>query len=313
MIAVTGANGFVGNALVHSLANSFEPHEVLALSRKPLPYLPRNVKEIIFRDLSLFPQGHQIFRNVSTVVHCAALVHVTRHRYSASVDVYRQVNVLGTINLARKAAQAGVRRFVFLSSVKVNGESTIIGNPFTPFDIPAPSEPYGISKLEAEQSLTALAAETGMEVVIVRPPLVYGPGAKANFAALLRAVQRGWPLPFGCVHNQRSFLALENLVDFISTCATHPAAANHTFLVSDGQDLSTIELVRGIAKATGVSARLLPVPVWALRAGGVLLGKGNMVQRLCCNLQVDISNARNLLGWVPPVSVEDGLRRAIVL
>jgi nucleoside-diphosphate-sugar epimerase len=152
-----------------------------------------------------------------------------------------------------------------------------------------------------------------MEVVVIRPPLVYGPGVKANFAALMRAVQRGWPLPLGAVHNQRSLVALDNLVDFIVTCITHPQAANQTFLVSDGQDLSTTELVRGMAQAAGVPARLLPVPVWALQAGASLLGKGDAVQRLCGNLQVDISKARSLLGWVPPVSVEEGLRRAMAV
>ena len=311
MIVVTGSSGFVGNALVHRLANNSNPYDVLALSRNPLFTVPGNVKKIIHQDLSLLPDGHQIFRDVITVVHCAARAHVIRDNSAKSLDVYRQVNVLGTINLARMAAQAGARRFVFVSSVKVNGDSTLIGNPFTPFDIPAPCEPYGVSKLEAEQSLIALSAETGMDVVIVRPPLVYGPGVKANFAALLRAVQRGWPLPLGTVHNQRSLLALDNLVDFIATCITHPEAANQTFLVSDGQDLSTTELVRGMAQAAGVPARLLPVPVWALQAGALLLGKGDVVQRLCGNLQVDISKARNLLGWVPPVSVEEGLRRAM--
>ena len=158
-----------------------------------------------------------------------------------------------------------------------------------------------------------LSADTGMAVVIIRPPSVYGPGVKANFAALMRAVQRGWPLPLGAVHNQRSLVALDNLVDFIVTCITHPQAANQTLLVSDGQDLSTTELVRGMAQAAGVPARLLPVPVWALQAGASLLGKGDAVQRLCGNLQVDISKARSLLGWVPPVSVEEGLRRAMAV
>ena len=172
---------------------------------------------------------------------------------------------------------------------------------------------YGHSKHEAEQGLRQLSADTGMEVVIIRPPLVYGPGVKANFAALMRAVHRGWPLPLGAVHNRRSLVALDNLVDFIVTCITHPQAANQTFLVSDGQDLSTTELVSGMAQAAGVPARLLPVPVWALQMGGSLLGKGDAVQRLCGNLQVDISKARSLLGWVPPVTVEEGLRRAMAV
>jgi nucleoside-diphosphate-sugar epimerase len=183
----------------------------------------------------------------------------------------------------------------------------------TETDAPNPQDAYGQSKHEAELSLRQLSADTGMEVVIIRPPLVYGPGVKANFAALMRAVQRSWPLPLGAVHNQRNLVALDNLVDFIVTCITHPQAANQTFLVSDGQYLSTTELVRGMAQAAGVPARLLPVPVWALQAGASLLGKGDAVQRLCGNLQVDISKARSLLGWVPPVSVEEGLRRAMAV
>lgn len=200
---------------------------------------------------------------------------------------------------------------VFISSVKVNGESTQAGRAFTETDEPNPQDAYGQSKHEAEQCLRQLAADTGMEVVIIRPPLVYGPGVKANFSALMRAVRRGWPLPLGAVRNQRSLVALDNLVDFIVTCITHPQAANQTFLVSDGQDLSTPELVRGMARAAGVPARLLPVPVWALQAGATLLGKRDAVQRLCGNLQVDISKTRNLLGWVPPISSDEGLRRAV--
>jgi nucleoside-diphosphate-sugar epimerase len=224
---------------------------------------------------------------------------------------FRLVNVLGTLNLARQAAAAGVKRFVFLSSVKVNGECTLPGQAFTESDAPNPQDAYGISKHEAEQDLRQLAADTGMEVVIIRPPLVYGPGVKANFASLMRAVQRGWPLPLGAVRNQRSLVALANLVDFIVTCTIHPQAANQTFLVSDGHDLSTADLVRGLARAAGVPARLIPVPVWVLQAGATLVGKGESVQRLVGNLQVDISKARTLLGWRPPITVEEGLQRAL--
>jgi nucleoside-diphosphate-sugar epimerase len=178
-------------------------------------------------------------------------------------------------------------------------------------DAPKPEDAYGQSKYEAEQGLQQIASDTGMEVVIIRPPLVYGPGVKANFAALLRAVQRGWPLPLGAVHNQRSLVALDNLVDLIVTCITHPQAANQAFLVSDGEDLSTPDLIRRMARAMNRPALLLPVPVWALKAGALLLGKGDAVQRLCGNLQVDISKSRTLLGWNPPISVDEGLRRAV--
>jgi nucleoside-diphosphate-sugar epimerase len=215
------------------------------------------------------------------------------------------------LNLAQQAAEAGVKRFIFISSIKVNGESTRPGHPFTEADTPNPQDAYGVSKHEAEQGLRQIAAATGMELVIIRPPLVYGPGVKANFANLMRAIQRRWPLPLGDIPNQRSLVALDNLVDFIITCITHPNAANQTFLVSDCQDLSTTELVRAMARAAGVPARLLPVPVWALELAGRLVGKGDAVQRLCGNLQIDSSKARHRLGWEPKISLQEGLRRTV--
>jgi nucleoside-diphosphate-sugar epimerase len=249
--------------------------------------------------------------NVGSVVHLAARVHLLHDPDPKPLAAYRAVNVDGTLNLARQAAAAGVKRFVFVSTVKVNGEYSAPGSPFAESAAPCPQDAYGQSKLEAEQGLRQICAETGMEFVIIRPPLVYGPGVKANFAALMRAVQLGWPLALGAVSNRRSLVALDNLADFIVTCATHPKAANQTFMVSDGNDLSTTELVRGLARAASVPARLMPVPVWALEAGATLLGKRGEVRRLCGSLQVDISKARNLLGWTPPISVEEGLRRAV--
>ena len=312
-VLVTGGQGFIGRAIVAQLVELGRV-EVLALTRQAsaanpvagATYLPGG-------DLASQTEWQPALTNVHAIVHLAARVHVMHDTEVDPLTVFRAVNVEGTLNLGRQAAAAGVKRFVCISSVKVNGEATLPGRPFTPDDIPAPQDPYGVSKMEAEQGLRQLSVDTGMEVVIIRPPLVYGPGVKANFAALMRAVRRGWPLPLGAVHNQRSLVALDNLVDFIVTCIIHPQAANQTFLVSDGQDLSTTELVRCMAQAAGVSARLLPVPVWALRAGASLLGKGDVVQRLCGNLQVDMSKARSLLGWVPPVSVEEGLRRTMAV
>ena len=287
--------------------------QALGSVRSAVTFTNMGASVVAVGDMSDHTDWSAALAGAEAVVHAAARVHVMDDAATDPLAEFRRVNVEGTLNLARQAAAAMVKRFVFVSSVKVNGEATLPGRPFTADDVPAPLDPYGVSKMEAEQGLHQIAAQTGMAVVIIRPPLVYGPGVKANFAALMRAVQRGWPLPLGAVHNQRSLVALSNLVDFIVTCITHPQAANQTFLVSDGQDLSTTELVRGMAQAAGVPARLLPVPVWALQAGASLLGKGDAVQRLCGNLQVDISKARSLLGWVPLLSVEEGLRRAMVV
>lgn len=253
----------------------------------------------------------EILAGASTVLHTAARVHIMNDRAVDPLQAFQVVNTAGTLTLARQAAAAGVRRFVFVSSVKVNGETTLLGHRFRHDDAPRPLDPYGVSKAEAEQGLHELAKKTGMEVVIVRPPLVYGPGVKANFAALMRAIQHGLPLPLGAVtHNRRSLVALDNLVDLLITCIDHPAAANQTFLVSDGEDLSTTDLLRRMARAMNVPARLLPVPPALLKLGAGLMGKGDMAQRLLGSLQVDITHTRETLGWAPPISVDEGLRRA---
>jgi UDP-glucose 4-epimerase len=239
------------------------------------------------------------------VVHLAARVHVMRDSAADPLAAFRAVNVDGTLNLARQAAAAGVKRFVFLSSIKVNGEGSEV--PYLESDSPAPLDPYAISKWEAEQGLREIAAQTGMEVVILRPPLVYGPGVKANFARLIRAVERGWPLPLGAIDNRRSLLFLGNLVDAIRLCLEHPAAANRTYLLSDGEDVSSAELVRRLAKAMGKPARLLPVPAWAFGLAGRLLGRRQEVARLLGSLTVDSSAIRRELGWVPPYTLDQGL------
>lgn len=307
-ILITGASGFVGRTLCARAAGLGA--EVRGIARSPCDSLV-GVESFLVDGIDDRTQWQNYVATNDAVIHLAARVHVMSDTAADPLTEFRRVNVQGTLNLARQAAAAGVRRFVFISSVKVNGESTQPGTAFKPDDAPAPMDAYGLSKMEAEQGLRELAVQTGMEVVIIRPPLVYGPGVKANFAALMREVQRGWPLPLGAIHNQRSLVALDNLVDFIITCITHPKAANQTFLISDGQDLSTTELVRGMAQAAGVPARLLPVPVWALERAGRLIGKGDAIQRLCGNLQIDSSKARDLLGWVPKISVQEGLRRAM--
>ena len=309
-LLITGASGFVGKAVCEqAVHHGLSVRGALRMSVE----VPSCIEPFVVGEINGLTCWGNALRDVNVVVHLAARVHIMHDTVADPLTAFRAVNVEGTLNLARQAAAAGVKRFVFVSSVKVNGECTSPGRAFTEADAPNPQEAYGQSKHEAEQGLRQLSADTGMDVVIIRPPLVYGPQVKANFAALMRAVKCGWPLSLGAVHNQRSLVALDNLVDFIITCITHPKAANQTFLVSDGQDLSTTELVRCMAQAAGVYARLLPVPVWALQAGASLLGKGDAVKRLCGNLQVDITKARSLLGWVPPVSVEEGLRRAMAL
>lgn len=310
-VLVTGANGFVGKQICIRLE---QPKWRV---RQALRQIQTNSRLVSFQEqvdigeIGPNTNWQQALSGMDCLVHLAARVHVMNDSSVDPLADFRLTNVDAALNIARQAAAAGIKRFVFISSVKVNGESTPSEHAFTESDTSNPQDPYGRSKHEAEMGLRDVGAQTGMEIVIIRPPLVYGPGVKANFASLMRAVQRGLPLPLGAIHNQRSLVALDNLVDFIITCISHPLAANQTFLVSDGHDLSTTELVRGLARAAGVPARLLPVPVWALKVGASFLGKGDAAQRLCGNLQVDISKARSLLGWVPPVSVEEGLRRAV--
>ena len=309
-ILVTGASGFIGQAVCNQAV--LHGFTVSGAVRKYLK-LPVSFEPVIIGEITDATDWGCAMNGVNVVIHLAARVHVMRDYEGDSLTAFRTVNVAGTLSLARQAAITGVKRFVFISSIGVNGPQTKIGQPFSEADQPLPQHEYALSKWEAEKGLLHIAKDTGMEVVIIRPPLVYGKSAPGNFGALISAVQRGLPLPLGAVHNQRSLVALDNLVDFILTCITHPKAANQTFLVSDGQDLSTPALVRGMAQAAGVPARLLPVPEWALQTGAYLLGKGDQVQRLCGNLQVDISKARILLRWVPPVSVVEALRRAMAV
>ncbi len=305
---ITGANGFVGLRLCGDAQRA--GWQVRGAVRSPCPFW-HGVESVSVGEIEGHTNWAQALCGIDVVIHLAARVHVMHSTALDPLPEYLKVNVHGTENLANQAARAGVKRLVYVSSIKVNGEVTLQGAKFTEDGQAAPQDPYGVSKWQAEQALRRIAQNTGLEIVIIRPPLVYGPGVKANFAALMRAVQGGWPLALGSVQNRRSLVALDNLVDFIATCMAHPKAANQTFLVSDGNDLSTTELVRGLARAANVPARLMPVPVWALRAGATLLGMEGEVQRLCGNLQVDISKARNVLGWQPPVPVDEALRRAV--
>jgi nucleoside-diphosphate-sugar epimerase len=248
-------------------------------------------------------------RGINVVIHLAARVHVMNDHAVDPLDELRKVNVDGAVNLARQAAKAGVQRYIFISSIKVNGEGALLGQPYTAENQPAPIDAYGISKREAEDALRQLADQTGMEVVIIRPPLVYGPGVKANFHSMMRWLEKGVPLPLAAIHNKRSFVALDNLVDLIVTCIAHPSAANQTFLAGDGEDLSTTELLHRLGNALGKPAKLFPLPIWLLNAGAMLSGRRDMAQRLCNSLQVDISKTCELLDWQPPVSVDDALKK----
>jgi len=308
-LLVTGASGFVGKALIAELAK--HGIEVRCALRKHC-LLPAGVESIILSSIDKDANWSAALREVNAVVHLAARVHVMNDNAGDPLTEFRKVNVDGTLNLAMQAAQAGVKRFIFISSIKVNGEATQAGQPFTADDIANPQDPYAVSKFEAEQGLLKIAQETGMEVVIIRPPLVYGAGVKANFLSMMRAVKRGLPLPLGAIDNRRSFVYVENLVSLILKCIEHPAAANQVFLAADGEDLSTTGLLLACAKALGVKARLLPVPQKLIELGAALIGKQNVAQRLCGNLQIDISKAHRLLGWKPPFSVADGLKKTAV-
>lgn len=308
MHLITGATGFVGGALIRRLiADGVSP--VAAIRRKSIDW-PTQCSVVEVGDLEPNTDWSVSLAGIKSVVHAAARVHVMKDQSADPLAEFRRVNVAGTLNFARQAATVGVSRFVFLSSIKVNGEQTQIGHSFTANDTPNPSDPYGISKCEAEAGLRRIAEQTGMEVVIIRPVLVYGPGVKGNFLSMMRWLYKGIPLPLGAINNARSYVALDNLVDLIVTCLRHPAAANHIFLAADGEDLSTTELLRRMGSALGGAARLIPVPTSLLETGAALLGRNDIAQRLCGSLQVDIYKARTLLGWKPIISVDEGLRRA---
>jgi nucleoside-diphosphate-sugar epimerase len=309
-LLLTGSTGFVGQAVLRQLGN-LPYYEVAAAARHRASLEAPNLRCVPVPDLSAQTDWSEALSGAQAVLHLAGRAHVMRELACDPLAEFRATNTAATLHLARQAALAGVRRFVFVSSVKVHGERTAPSRPFDERMVPMPVDAYAISKHEAEQGLRVLAAETGMDVVIVRPPLVYGPGAKANFAALAQAIARGRTLPLGAIDNRRSLVAVDNLVDLLLACLQHPRAANECFLVSDGEDLSSAELARRLGAAIGRPARLLRVPAALLRAGASLIGRGDAARRLCDNLQVDITKARTLLGWTPPISVDEGLRRAV--
>jgi len=305
-VLVTGANGFIGQKLCKILSNEYI---VRAVSRNIDSKSIQSAYEYVsIIDINPNTCWIEALMNVDIVVHLAARVHVMNDKVKDPLGEFRKVNLHGTMNLAKQAVDAGVKRFIYISSIKVNGESSLNGV-FNESDLPLPVDPYGISKYEAESGLFQLAEDTGMEVVCIRPPLVYGPGVKANFHNLMKWLKRGVPLPFGSIHNKRSLVSLDNLLDLILTCLEHPAAKNQVFLVSDGVDLSTTELFERVSFALRKKSRLLPVNEKKLVSFLNFMGKKDLALRLCGSLQVDISKAKKLLDWTPPISVDDGLRQ----
>lgn len=307
-VLLTGATGFLGAALATRLDTDARYTLVNAV-RRMSENLPADSQSVLVGGLGASTDWSLALSDIDVVIHTAARVHVMNDSANDPLMEFRKVNLEGTMALAHQAVQAGVKRFIFISSIKVNGEETVYGKPFMADDLPNPVDPYGVSKAETEQALLELAATSGLEVAIIRPVLVYGPGVKANFQSLMKWVSKGVPLPLGLIRNKRSLVALDNLVDLVLTCVDHPAAVNQIFLVSDGEDLSTTELLQRVAKALGVPARLLPVPVGLINVAARLVGKHLVSKRLLGSLQVDISKTCELLDWVPPVSVDSALEK----
>lgn len=308
-VLLTGYSGFVGSALLKCLAG----YQVTLIGRHPV--LDSNLCFHAVDFESSF-NCSKVLSDIDIVIHCAARAYIMNDKSVNPLNSYRAINLGATLRLANQAAQAGVKRFIFLSSIKVNGEETQQGESFTEELISSPSDFYGLSKHEAELGLLTIAQESNMEVVIIRPPLVYGPGIKANFASILNLVKKGYYLPLGSiVGNKRSLIALENLISFILLCADYektPQAANQAFVISDGEDLSTAELFKRIAKAYGKKSRLFPFPVFLLKLGATLLGRQGLANRLLGSLQVDSSKARELLNWVPVTTVDEQLRKIAI-
>lgn len=307
-VLITGASGFIGQQVTRTLQAKLQPIRVA--TRNPM-LCETGAEMVRLRGAGQNPEDwREAVDACDAIVHLAARAHVMKEGAADPLAVFREANVQFSLACAEAAVDAGVRRFVFVSSVGVHGNHTD-GKPFEAHDDLAPRTPYAQSKMEAELELKAMCKNTGTELVVVRPPLVYGPCAPGNFGILMRALQRGIPLPLGAVAaNRRSLVALDNLVDLLLTCIKHPAAAGETFLVSDNEDLSTTDLLRRMGEALGHPAKLVPLPPSLLHWCAAALGKGDAGQSLLGDLQVDITHTQKTLGWAPPISVNEGLRRA---
>ena len=307
-ILVTGASGFVGKSLAAEL---FRQGYAIGAAVRSTKSQINNAEVVVVGEIDGNTDWTNALPSVDVVIHLAARVHVMKENFANPLAEFRKVNVEGTRHLAQSAANTGVKRFVYVSSVKVNGEQTDL-SPFTELDIPNPQDPYGVSKLEAEQALHKISAETNLEVVIVRSPLVYGANVKGNFAQMIKVLAKGIPLPLSAVRNLRSLVYIENLVSALILCSTHPNAAGKAYLVSDGEDISTAELLRQLGEAMGQPARLFSCSPTLLKLAGRLIGKSEQLDRLLGSLQVDSSKIRKELGWVPIVSFAEGIKKTVV-
>ncbi|MGE5505905.1 MAG: NAD-dependent epimerase/dehydratase family protein [Actinomycetota bacterium] len=304
-VLVTGATGFVGGAVLRALATN--GHEAVAAVRRADHALPAAVCPVRVGELGPHTDWTEALAGAEAVVHLAARAHVLNDPDPDPLAVFRRVNRDGTVRLAEQAVAAGVKRLVFVSTIKVHGEATPPGRPFRPEDPPAPEDGYGLAKAEAEAALADIAARTGMELVVIRPPLVHGPRAKGNLASLMTAIARRMPLPLGAIDNRRSLVGVDNLADLVRVCLEHPAAAGRSFLVRDSEDVSTPGLIRRLAGAMGRRPLLVPVPPALLTAAGRLLGRQTTVERLLGSLTVDDAATREVLGWQPRIGLDEGL------
>lgn len=307
-LILTGGSGFIGSQLLDSLVENNE--DVSVVVRRKLK-INKSVEQIEVAEIDSNTNWCRAVRGCDVFIHCAARAHVMKTENVDPLTAYRKVNVDGTLNLARQAAVSGVKRFVYLSSIKVNGEETVRGQKFCATDIHDPEDFYGISKSEAEKKLFLLGQETSMEIVVIRPPLVYGPGVKGNFLSMLSWLHKGVPLPLGAINNKRSFVGLTNLVDLIVRCVKHPAAKNKVFIAGDGEDVSTTELLEKISFALGKKSRLFPVSPTLLTLVAMVLNKRSVTRKLCGSLQIDISDTQDVLNWTPPMGMRDELRRTV--
>jgi UDP-glucose 4-epimerase len=303
-ILVTGSSGFVGSAVLKELIRLNEDIKVVVRNSNTVE---PTVEKIMVNSIDSSTVWGDRLLGCDVIVHCAARVHIMAENCLDPLSEYRDINTLGTLNLARQAANSGVKRFIFLSSIKVLGEDSSIGHPLVYSDQPKPTDPYGVSKYDAEEGLKILTIEPGMEIVIIRPPLIYGPAVKANFLTMMKWLNRNIPLPLGAIHNKRSLVSLSNLVYLVVTCLAHPSAANQTFLGSDDRDVSTTQLLRLLGNALSKKVLLLPVPVTVIDFMASVIGKKDFSHRLCSSLQVDINHTKTVLNWHPPFSIEESL------